>query len=395
MAIQSAYSENPKTEAAVQDAFACLCEKLRGTPDLVIIAHGAVHTTEALAQAVKALPDGVRVFGGGACGGLMTEEQVLTGDAVLGMLGLRVPGLQVGIAAASQDQDMYATVQQTVQRALADVGRSGEIPDAVVFLSTPGSEETILTGLKDIFGPHVPFYGAGACSNLETLQSGIIGNSQVYERGLAVAVIFGDGLKSMSFHSGFVPSAHSGRVTALDGPRCILEIDGQPASTVYSNWYRAQFGAEFPHGDAMQDGLTLAPLGRSVGKLDHLELFALTAIADRTKEGGLRVLTDMAVGQDIRMMLGMRATMAARPARAINTAIDLQKFQRIDGALVAFCAFLARFLRDDLAAVHKNMCVSMMGRPFMLVFSCGEQGVMQNNQVVNGNLMVSAMVFGT
>jgi len=397
MSVKSAWSNESNTQDGFQVAYDMLCRRMQGCPDYIYLAYAKAHQPQDLLKSLRQVPAATRIFAASTNNGVMTEGGVYTGPNVIGMLGFRKPGTSFGVAAKPKGDDPRAAARDAVHAALRDVARSGEMPDLVIVAQTPGDEESVLAGISDVLGPSALVFGGGACGNFREKTWSVIGRKESFDEGVAITVVFGGIENSLTFQGGCVPSEFSGTVTEVDGPRVIRKIDGLPAFDVYQNWHMQALGKPVLVDEKLRLSVMLAPLGRRIGEMKDLELFAITSLGNVDSSGSIEVLTDVALNQVVHFMVGTKDTLIVRPARAINAAIDMQKARScsVDGALIAYCAGLARLLEDDMHKVHRNICTAMTGRPFLAAFTFGEQGVVEESYSVYGNLMVSTLVLGS
>lgn len=394
MAVATACSKEADTATAFAEAYAALVVRLGGgDPDLLILHYTADHDAAALCAATTALPARVQVHGATTCLGVMTETGVFRGGPVLGLLGLRRSGVVAGSALRPKGADPQAAASEALAAALAAAGRSGEVPDLVLLAATAGDEGAMLAGIAATVGRGVPVFGGTASG---TSSGGDFDRrfGRVAVRGaeagdaLALTAVFAPMPISRAFHGGCVPTGYAGVVTGIDAARVVRSIDGAPAAAVYAAWIEAHSGMPVADTD-------LLPLGREVGRIGDYPLYALTHVTALRPDGGIGVMTDFAVGDEVQLMAGSAESVAGRPARAMEAAIDLQCAGAcsVAGGLVALCAGLLPRVENDLEEIQAALRRAILGRPFLVAFTFGELGNLGETPV-HGNLMISTLVFG-
>ncbi len=400
MSVASAWSDAPDSAVAFAAAYGRLCERLMAPPDFLVVSHAEGHDPAALASAADALPAEVRVIGTSTSHGLMTEEGVFLGPTVLGMLGIRSEGGRFGTDFRDKRGDPRAAAAAAVLAAIDDAGRSGELPGLVLLAATPGGEDAALAGIADVLGPKVPVVGGTAADDGH---AGGKGKWSVLTRrghgrdAVAVAVVFADFPLTSAFQGGGVPSRFSGEVTEVEGARMIRGIDGRPAAEVYASWYEMQVGRPLPRdSSARLHETAFLPLGREIGQVGGSGVYTLLHILSLRADGGLELLSDVAVGDRVVLMRGSLRSLEARPARAVESAISMQCADvcTVTGGLIAMCAGLAMALDGRLHEVQDALRVAMLGRPFLSAFTFGEQGCLLDDRAIHGNLMISVLVVG-
>ena len=71
---------------------------------------------------------------------------------------------------------------------------------------------------------------------------GVLGENEVYERGICLAVLYTDLPLGWTFEAGFdVTEKHAGIATKVEG-QALVEIDGRPALDVYNEWVDNEIG---------------------------------------------------------------------------------------------------------------------------------------------------------
>ena len=99
-------------------------------------------------------------------------------------------------------------------------------------------------------------------------------------------------------------------------------------------------------------------------------------------------------GEKLVLMRGTRNSLISRAGRVAESAIELNSFSRIHGALVTYCAGCMLTVEDKMMDVVRGLKVSLKGIPFLGQFTFGEQGCFEPGGNQHGNLMISVVVFG-
>ena len=94
-------------------------------------------------------------------------------------------------------------------------------------------------------------------------------------------------------------------------------------------------------------------------------------------------------------MEGDRSSLTSRPARVLEGALDFQGWDRdrIAGALVVFCGGCMMAIEDELGDVSAQVGEVLGGRPYLGIFTFGEQGRFLAGGNRHGNLMIVTVVF--
>lgn len=397
MTIATAWSNQAEAAVAFEAAYDRIRSRLGGDPSLLVLRYTEDYDPEDLRAALAALPSAVRAYGGSTCRGVITEEGLHLGGPILGMLGVAEADSRFGVATRPKFGDPRAAAAAAVRAALDDAGRPGELPDLVLLSISPGGEESALAGIADVVGSNVPVFGDSAADNGNGENRWSVLSREAAETdGVSVVAIFAAFPLSRAHRVGYAPTALRGVVTEMAAPRVISRIDGRPAAEVYDAWCAAAIGHTPAAAEWLAVGAPL-PFGREVGHIGAAGVYVLSQVSRRRPDGGLAVLTDIAVGDSLTLMVGSRENLLPRAARIVSAAIELQCADvcRVSGALVTFCAGLMMTLGDGLPDVAASVRAAMSARPFLATFSFGEQGFLLDDRAVHGNLMISALVLGT
>ena len=180
---------------------------------------------------------------------------------------------------------------------------------------------------------------------------------------------------SSSLQSGYLPTLHSGIVTSITG-RVVNTIAHRTAAEVYREWTDGLLDGVPAAGGNILALTTLAPLGRMLGKVGEVPFYTLSHPDALLPNGSLSLFSEVAVGEEVVLMAGSRESLVARASRMRKAAVDLGGFlaDAIRGAVVVYCAGCMMTVQDRLPDVVAKLNASLGGRPFIGIFSFGEQG---------------------
>jgi len=390
MPLETAWSGQADDAVAFAGAYGTLRNRLGGDPGFVVAAFNEKRDARALRDAVSLLPEGVRVLGLRTCRGILTEEGPHLTGPVLGLLGLSPDAGRFGIGMRTFGPDPRSASSQALLSALDDAGRPGELPDLILIAVSAGSEERVLAGIADVLGQTVPLCGGSAYGD-----GAVLSRHTALPDAVAVAVAFIATPVSQAFQAGCIPLGRSGVVTRVEGRRRIVAIDGRPAARVYAEWFAASAGRALPAGDAAVPAAVPYPLGRRIDSRDGMSSYRVSALAE-ISEAGLLAMTDIAPGDRVMMMTAVPEDMLVRSGRIAAAAIAMQHADsgKFTGALVTICAGLQGRIVSRLPRSHSALTAAMQGRPFLAIFTNGEQGCPFERGAVHSNLMVGVLTFG-
>lgn len=395
MKVATSFSTHPIAATAISDAYARVVEQL-GEPHLLFLHSSITYDGSEILSALTACAQGIPIHGATSCLGAMTQLGFHCEDERgLGILGIHDPEGSYGVGAADLGPDARAAARQAGEHALEQAERPGEVPNMVWIASAPGSEELVLQGLGDLFGPNVPIGGGSSADNAVRGDWQQFANGRVYRNAVVVTVLFASKGVGFSFHSGYDPSSEKAIVTRGSG-RTIDELDGRPAAEVYNAWTNGKIAAALPMGGTVLMQTSLSPLGRVAGSTGSVPYFQLSHPDSVTPERSLTMFSNVSVGDEMYLMHGSPDTLVTRAERVARSAIRSvdSDSTHVAGALVIYCAGCMLTIKDRIEEVVANLRRGLgEGVPFLGAFTFGEQGCFLGGENRHGNLMISILVF--
>ncbi len=396
MKIATSWSTNSDSALAAEEAYNSLIEKLDDKPQIMLVHGSCLYNSDALLNRLTELAPDVPIQGGTSCLGVMTEQGFHSHNAFgLGLLGVADPEGDYGVGMADIGNDPQGAARIALEDALAQAGRSGEAPAAILVGNTPGHEELIIQAIEEHVGRGVPIIGGTSADNDMSGQWRQYANGRVSSSGVSVAVLFPSGDIGFSFHCGYEPTKHQGRATRTSG-RILHEIDGRPAAQVYNEWTDGLISGVLPDGGSLVPAATLTPLGNPVGKVRSVPYYRLSYPVEALPDGSLLLFTDVRQDCEIVLMRGTPDSLVSRAGRAAAAAVEGSPFgvQDIRGALVLFCAGCMLAVHERMDEPKASLSEALHGAPFLCAFTLGEQGCFIGGENRHGNLMVAVLVFG-
>lgn len=369
---------------------------LVGTPPDFAVAYfsDALDAGEVAASAGRL---GARALHGGtSCRGALAPGSLPGGvRPPLGVLAINDPDGDYGTALAKKGSDPRGAARQAMKDALAAAGREAEAPDLVWLTATPGEEEAIIAGIRDVTGDATPVVGGSAADDHVAGRWSVIGGNTALGDGIVVSVLFPSTPVSLAFQNGYAPTPHRGVATRVEGRR-LVTINGRPAAEVYAEWTGGPpWLAPSSEVRPILAESTLAPLGRSISTLSGVPFYLLAHAAAVHPDGTLELFAAIEEGDRLSLMQGSPDSLAARAGRVARQAATTGPAgQRVAGALVVYCGGCMLAVEDRLAEISEDVTEALAGAPFLGVFTFGEQGLVTGGENRHTNLMVSCVVFG-
>lgn len=326
-----------------------------------------------------------------SCKGTMSQ----TGLQDIGLFVISDADGDYGTAAAPLGDDTEAAAHAATLAALENADREGEAPDLVWLSITPGTEEDAIRGIESAIGPDVPIIGGSAADDTVAGAWTVSDGSDLHSAGLVVSVLFCSTPIQFAYQNGYAPTGDSGTVTKAQG-RKLIEIDGRPAADVYTRWNGGDVPSAPKGGDRNILGeATIWPLGREIGSLGDVPYYLLAHPCVTHDDGSVDLFAEVAEGESITQMQGDRAVLAARAGRVAEFALRAGRMEQdnLAGALMVYCGGCMLAVEDRLPEVYGGVNDVLGGKPFLGVFTFGEQGSVHGAGNRHGNLMISCIAF--
>lgn len=396
MKIRTIASTLSDTDQAVEE---CL-SGLDLSPDeltWLLVSYTEGYDSIKVSQTLTGSFDNIPIHGGTSCLGVMSGRGFHSEQGNgMGMFAIADPNGSYGVGAAEIGDDPCRAAGRALEAALEDAGRVGEMPDMVWMNAAPGREEELIRGIADVIGPDVPIAGGSTGDNAIAGKWCQLARTRIYSDAVVISVFFPSVKLSYAFHSGYDPTAFKGTVTKASS-RTLYEIDGRPAAEVYNKWTEGLIGHVLETGGNVLRETTLAPVGREVGRVANVPFFKLSHPYEVTVDGAVSFFADINVGEQIILMTGSRDSLITRAGRVTQAAISAGAFAPggVKGAMLIYCAGCMMTVGDEMEKVVEEVNTSLWQKPFLGMFTFGEQGCFVGHENSHGNLMISVVVFGS
>ena len=393
LVVVTATSDRNDTRQAIDDIVTAVMLGQDRPPDFVSVHHGASRRVGDLWPLVMASFGRSAVHGASSCKGVMTQQGILDArDDAIGVFALWDRAGAFGSAMEPLGDCARTAARAATQAALRRAGRLGEVPDIVWLAATPGQEEAVLDGVRDLIGTKALIVGGSAADSTVSGAWSVFSSDGISADGVVVSVLFPSTPVSSVFASGYAPTGQSGIVTAAVGRR-VLEIDGRPAAEVYREWRGQAIDEQATDRAAFLLDSALAPLGRRFSDLEGIESFLLAHPAGVGPEDSLDVFADVRVAEELHLMTGSRDSLVHRAGRIARQCRDGLEQGALAGALVVYCGGCMMAVRERMSEVVSGLNASLGGAPFLGLFTFGEQGEILDQGARHANLMISCTAF--
>ncbi|MCL2524660.1 MAG: FIST C-terminal domain-containing protein [Betaproteobacteria bacterium] len=374
---------------------------------MVFAFYGCGHDDHLLHYALRQSFPAATLLGGTSSGGVASERG-FGGPLSIGLLLIEDEDGDYGAASARLGDDPAAAAQDALCRALASCGCAGQLPELIWIYQAPGSEEAVIKGLCSVIGDGCPIIGGTSADENVLGFWRQLGPEGVFDNGLVVGVLFPSTPLGFSFQGGYEPlgpngivtgigrmlAGESGIVTAMAG-REIVSIDNEPAAVVYNRWTGGLIDRQVAEGGVVLAETTMRPIAVEAGRIEDVAHYLLVHPESVSPGGGLRTFCNLEVGSRVYAMHGDRGRLIRRAGRVVEEARrGLENPRAVAGALVVYCAGCKIAVGEEIGSVADTVAHSLGEAPFVTCFTFGEQGRLIDHNV-HGNLMISAVVFGS
>lgn len=337
-------------------------------------------------------------LGGSSClAGLSDQDLYLEGPAVAALQITDLAGhYGVGQAALAPDVAVNLAVQQALSNAYQQAQLDESVTPAMVWLyQAPGQEESVLQALIALLGPQVPIFGGSSADDDLSGQWWQLCNGQIGQSQLVIGVMVPSVEICGFFAAGYRLTGQAARVTKLHD-REIIELDHQPAAEVYRRWLGNSPYSLFERTTILSDS-ALHPLGRVVAEVNGAPVLLLSHPAYVEPDQRIGLFSQVHRGEQVHLLAGNHDELAGKAGdvAAETCARLLERGVIPRGGVLVFCAGSMLAIRPHVAEVLRQIHRQLPELPFVVTFTFGEQGTFVDGQSRHGNLMISAVIFGS
>ena len=334
-------------------------------------------------------------IGGSSCCGVMSDQTIDLYPDTLAVLQIFDANGYYGVATESlTGRDVRTTARNVLIQALQQAEKSGEQPAMVWCYQAPGHEEAVLAGFSDVLGAGVPVYGGSSADDDISGNWSQLGGTYGHDM-LVVAVLFPSVAIAGYFGSGYRLTGETAIVTKAIG-RELIEIDQQPAADVYRRWLGLPAFSPFTRTMVLSQS-SFNPIGRIVQGDEQQPLTLLSHPAYVEADQRLGLFSTVNEGERIYLLAGNAQELAEKAGEVVAMAARqlLATGQLPTAALIVFCGGCMLAIPESMPIVLQGIRRQLPELPFIVTFTFGEQGFFSDGTNRHGNLMVSAVVFGS
>ena len=330
------------------------------------------------------------VIGNTSFTGVIMPEGYVGGDEpFVGIMVLSDPSMVVGVGFA--DRKAYQSARDAGEaatkaaRVMTKMPYNDE-PDLMYMTASPTEEEFFLKGANRVVG-RVPLFGGSAADNTISGNWSLYLDNKVTGEGVAVALIYMKNGFVNEFTGAYRETKDMGIITKVEGTRQLVSIDGVPAVKKYAQW-RGRKPSEFMGAKLLSETIT-SPLGVK----DRLgDLIAIRHPMNGNDDYSMNIGANLAEGTTV---IRMEATVDELISSVGKTLKKLNA--RCKKPVVAYhlvhCGGRRAGIDNRINEVYKEIKKNVGGVPFVMEFTFGEYGYVEDGNNTTGGLMLSFTAF--
>ena len=338
-----------------------------------------------LAGVQEALP-GVPLAGNTSFTGVITPEGFVTGpDGFVGIMALTDEAMTVGtITIARGSGTAIEDGRKAARKAMAAAGQTTP-PDYFYMAASPAEEELYLKGITEIIG-RVPMFGGSAADNTITGKWQLYSDKGVCADGVVLAFFYTKKHMHNTYTGAYRETGDMGIITKISGLRTLVEIDGEPALEKYAGWRHMDIAQL--QGGALLAEAVVSPLGVK----DRLgDLVAIRHPMNGNADNSMAIGNNLAEGTAV---LRMEATVDELIDAAGHTLYELKRTAPNVGAYhFVHCGGRRAGIGERIDEVTAQLIKEAAGVPFIVEFTFGEYGFVEDGRNTCGGLMLSFTAF--
>ena len=326
------------------------------------------------------------IIGNTSFTGVIMPQGYIGGDKpFVGILVLCDPNMIVGVGFA--DRKAYQSARDAGEsatkhaRAMTKMPFNDE-PDLMYMTASPTEEEFFLKGANRVIG-RVPLFGGSTADNTISGNWSLYLDNKVTNEGVAVALIYMKNGFVNEFTGAYRETSDMGIITKVEGTRQLVTIDGVPAVKKYAKWRNMK------PSELMGDKLLSATITSPLGVKDRLgDLVAIRHPMFANDDYSMNIGANLSTGTTV---IRMEATVDELISSVGETLRKLNA--KLTKPAVCYhlvhCGGRRAGIGDRINEVYEEIKKNTNGVPFIMEFTFGEYGYVDDGRNTTGGLMLS------
>lgn len=326
------------------------------------------------------------IIGNTSFTGVIMPQGYIGGDKpFVGILVLCDPNMIVGVGFA--DRKAYQSARDAGEsatkhaRAMTKMPFNDE-PDLMYMTASPTEEEFFLKGANRVIG-RVPLFGGSTADNTISGNWSLYLDNKITNEGVAVALIYMKNGFVNEFTGAYRETSDMGIITKVEGTRQLVTIDGVPAVKKYAKWRNMK------PSELMGDKLLSATITSPLGVKDRLgDLVAIRHPMFANDDYSMNIGANLSTGTTV---IRMEATVDELISSVGETLRKLNA--KLTKPAVCYhlvhCGGRRAGIGDRINEVYEEIKKNTNGVPFIMEFTFGEYGYVDDGRNTTGGLMLS------
>ena len=326
------------------------------------------------------------IIGNTSFTGVIMPQGYIGGDKpFVGILVLCDPNMIVGVGFA--DRKAYQSARDAGEsatkhaRAMTKMPFNDE-PDLMYMTASPTEEEFFLKGANRVIG-RVPLFGGSTADNTISGNWSLYLDNKITNEGVAVALIYMKNGFVNEFTGAYRETGDMGIITKVEGTRQLVTIDGVPAVKKYAKWRNMK------PSELMGDKLLSATITSPLGVKDRLgDLVAIRHPMFANDDYSMNIGANLSTGTTV---IRMEATVDELISSVGETLRKLNA--KLTKPAVCYhlvhCGGRRAGIGDRINEVYEEIKKNTNGVPFIMEFTFGEYGYVDDGRNTTGGLMLS------
>lgn len=330
------------------------------------------------------------VIGNTSFTGVIMPEGYIGGDKpFVGIMVLCDPNMIVGVGFAERSK--FASAQEAGQSATKKARAMTKMPlniapDIMYMAASPTEEEFFLKGATKVVG-RIPLFGGSAADNTISGKWSLYLDNKVTNEGVAVAVIYMNGGFANEFTGAYRETKDMGIITKTRGARTLVEIDGMLAVKKYAKW------RDMKPSELMGDKLLSATITSPLGVKDRLgDLVAIRHPMFANDDYSMNIGANLSEGTCVIRMEASVDELVESVGQTLKTLNSKLTKPAVCYHLV-HCGGRRAGIDKRIGEVYEQIKANVGNVPFIMEFTFGEYGYVDDGRNTTGGLMLSFTAF--
>jgi hypothetical protein len=359
-------------------------------PQLALVFGSSWFDQAQLVRGVRAVVGGSALLGGSTAGEIVSSGPLTRSCAVLLLSSTTLTwGLGSG-------QGITADPRKAGQQAAFDAVKGLATTQRIGFLffgdGLATSYAEVVRGVQEVLGTSSLIAGGLAGDELQFSRTYQYFHHQVFSDALVGVVFGGQGKMGVGIHHGFAPISKPRRISRAHA-NLLMELDGQPAASVYEEYFGAEVVARMRR-EGFTRQASAYPLGIQGAGQDQ---WLLRNVVSFEEDGSLACSAEMLEGGWLQLMIGSREFALEAARRAAQDA--LKPLDRVAAVIVFDSVSRRKLLGQQQGAEEIAVLRQVVGpaTPLIGCYTYGEQAPLGSASLVGrtvvqtGSILVIAL----